>query len=60
LKITIKHPPYLIVLFYIVDFDSCFFWMLPPSSSLVFYFFAFFTYAYKDPDMFCQKNSVGF
>jgi len=31
------------VLFFIVDYESCFFWLSPPSSSSIFLFFAFFT-----------------
>ena len=35
------------VLFLIVDYESCFFDLWPPFSSLIFLHFAFFAYAYK-------------
>jgi len=34
------------VLFFIVDYESCFFCLSPSFSSLIFQFFAFFTYGY--------------
>jgi len=50
------------VLFYIVDYESCFLCLSPPSSLLLFPFFALFAYTYMDPtNMFCQMFfHVGF
>ena len=42
------------VLFFIIDYETCFFCLPLPSSSLLFIFFAFFTYAYTTPTSFIK------
>jgi len=46
------------VLFLIVDYDSCFFCLSPPFSSLIFLFFAFFASAYTNPTCFVKLSSL--
>jgi len=46
------------VLFLIVDYDSCFFCLSPPFSSLIFLLFAFFAWAYTNPTCFVKLPSL--
>jgi len=46
------------VFFLIVDYDSCFFYLSPPFSSIIFLFSAFFAWAYTSHTCFVKLPSL--
>jgi len=46
------------VLFFIVEYESCFVCLSPPFLLLIFLFFAFFTYAYTNLTCFVKLSSL--